>query len=116
MVATMAEQWRILVLEGEENLNWNIVNSLHKDGYLVRGVTGGAEAIRLLWSEEYDIVICSQQMPDADGFDLLQWMRTYCPNARMVMLATPGSGVSRAQALGLCAISYLDKPLDVRAL
>jgi DNA-binding response OmpR family regulator/predicted regulator of Ras-like GTPase activity (Roadblock/LC7/MglB family) len=110
----MAEQWRILVVEGEENLNWNIVNSLQKDGYLVLGVTGGAEAIRTLWSEEYDVVICSQQMPDADGFELLQWMRTYCPNTRMVML---GKGdLSRAQALEQGITSYLEKPVDLQAL
>lgn len=115
-VAIMAEQWRILVVEGEENLNWNIVNSLQKDGYLVLGVTGGSEAIRTLWSEEYDIVICSQQMPDADGFDLLQWMRTYCPNTRMVMLGTPGGSLNRTQALEMGVTSYLEKPLDIRAL
>ena len=112
----MAEQWRILVVEGEENLNWNIVNSLQKDGYSMLGVTGGAEAIRTLWSEEYDVVICSQQMPDADGFDLLQWMRTYCPNARMVMLGQPGGGVNRTQALEMGVASYLEKPLDMHAL
>jgi DNA-binding response OmpR family regulator/predicted regulator of Ras-like GTPase activity (Roadblock/LC7/MglB family) len=110
----MAEQWRILVVEGEENLNWNIVNSLQKDGYLVLGATGGAEAIRTLWSEEYDVVICSQQMPDADGFELLQWMRTYCPNTRMVML---GNGdLSRAQALEQGITSYLEKPVDTQVL
>lgn len=110
----MAEQWRILVVEGEENLNWNIVNSLQKDGYLVLGVTGGAEAIRTLWSEEYDVVICSQQMPDADGFELLQWMRTYCPNTRMVMLGN--GGLSRAQALEQGVTSYLEKPVNLHAL
>ncbi len=116
VVATMAEQWRILVVEGEENLNWNIVNTLQKDGYIVLGVTGGAEAIRTLWSEEYDVVICSQQMPDADGFDLLQWMRTYCPNTRMVMLGVSGSGMNRTQALEMGVASYLEKPLDMHAL
>jgi len=116
VVATMNEQWRILVVEGEENLNWNIVNSLQKDGYLVLGVTVGAEAIRTLWSEEYDVVICSQQMPDADGFDLLQWMRTYCPNTRMVMLGVPGSGANRALALEQGVTAYLEKPIHLHAL
>src|SRR5579885_1024002 len=116
VVATMAEQRCIFVVEGEENLNWNIVNTLQKDGYIVLGVTGGAEAIRTLWSEEYDVVICSQQMPDADGFDLLQWMRTYCPNSRMIMLGEPGGSVGRAQALEMGVSSYLEKPLDLRAL
>ncbi len=44
----MSDQWRILVVEDEENLNWSIVNSLRKDGYFVRGVMNGAEAIRIL--------------------------------------------------------------------
>lgn len=116
VVAIMAEQWRLLVVEGDENLNWNIVNTLQKDGYIVLGVTGGAEAIRTLWSEEYDVVICSQQMPDADGFDLLQWMRTYCPDARMVMLGQSGGGINRTQALEMGVASYLEKPLDMHAL
>ena len=112
----MAEQWRVLIVEGDENLNWNMVNSLQKDGYIVLGVTSGAEAIRTLWSEEYDMVICSQQMPDADGFDLLQWIRTYCPNTRMVMLGTVGGGINRTQALEMGVASYLEKPLDIHAL
>ncbi|MGH2510096.1 MAG: response regulator, partial [Ktedonobacteraceae bacterium] len=108
----MAEQWRILVIEGEENLNRNVVNSLQKDGYIVRGVTSGGEAIRLLWSEEYDVVICNQQMPDTDSFDLLQWMRSYCPHVRMVMLGEPGNAAMRAQALEMGVAGYLEKPLD----
>lgn len=112
----MAEQWRILVVESEENLNWNIVNSLQKDGYSVLGVMGGAEAIRTLWNEEQDVVICSQQMPDASGLDLLQWMRTYTPNGRMVMLGTPGDSVGRKQALEMGVAGYLEKPLDLHAL
>jgi DNA-binding response OmpR family regulator len=82
----------------------------------VHGVTSGAEAIRLLWSDECDVVICNQQLPDADGFDLLQWMRTYCPNTRMVMVASAGSKVTRVQALEMGAASYLDLPLDMHAL
>jgi DNA-binding response OmpR family regulator/predicted regulator of Ras-like GTPase activity (Roadblock/LC7/MglB family) len=112
----MVQQWRILVVENEENLNWNIVNTLQKDGYFVRGVGSGSEAIRLLWSEECDVVICNQQMGDADGFELLQWMRTYCPGTRMIMVAVPGGNVTRTQALEMGVASYLEKPLDLRML
>jgi CheY-like chemotaxis protein/predicted regulator of Ras-like GTPase activity (Roadblock/LC7/MglB family) len=116
VVETMAKQWRILVVEEEEKLNWNIVSSLQRDGYIVLGVTGGAEAIRTLWDEDYDVVICSQHMADAEGFDLLQWLRTYCPDTRMVMLGEPESGVGRVQALEMGVASYLEKPLDIQVL
>jgi len=46
----MSEVWRIFVVEGDESMNRNIVNSLRKDGYDVQGVFSGPDAVRVLWS------------------------------------------------------------------
>ncbi len=112
----MPELWRVLVVEDDENLNQNIVNALRKDGYAVQGAMSGAEAIRLLWSEEYDVVIGDLKTPGADGLELLQWLRTYCPRTRMIMVAAAGSASLRTQALEGGAAGYLEKPLDLHGL
>src|SRR6266480_149498 len=112
----MSDQWRILVVEDEENLNWSIVNSLRKDGYFVRGVMNGAEAIRILWSEEYDVVISDLKMPGADGFELLQWIRAHRQKTRLIMVTAFGSASTRNQALEGGVVSYLEKPLDLHQL
>ncbi len=112
----MSKQWHILIVLDDEYLNWNIVNSLQIDGYLVKGVNSGTEAVHLLWAEEYDIVISDQKMPDTDGFELLQWIRTYRPGTRMIMVGMPGSSVTRTQALESGVVSYLEKPLDIHTL
>jgi len=112
----MSKQWRILVVQDNEYLNRNIVNSLQKDGYVVQGIIGGAEAIRLLWAEEYDVVISDQMMPGIDGLELLQWIRTYRPNTRMIMVGAAGSSVTRTQALENGVVSYLEKPIDLHVL
>ncbi len=112
----MSKQWHILIVLDEEYLSRNIVHSLQIDGYFVREVTSATEAVHLLWAEEYDIVISGQKMPDSDGFELLQWMRTYRPNTRMIMIGLPGSSVIRTQALENGVVSYLEKPLDLHAL
>src|SRR5438067_2007784 len=112
----MANRCRILVVEDDENLNRSIVNSLRKDGYFVHGVASGAEAIRSLWSEAYDVVISDLKTPGPDGFELLQWLRAYCPNTRMIMVAPVGSPVTRTQALEGGVVSYLEKPLDLHVL
>src|SRR6266568_5958378 len=112
----MSDRWRILVVEDEENLNWSIINSLRKDGYVVQGVMSGAEAIRNLWSEEYDVVISDLKLPGADGFELLQWLRAYRPSTRMIMVAAFGSDAIRTQALESGVVSYLEKPLDLHLL
>lgn len=116
MVAMMANQWRILVVEDEQNLNRNRIDLLRKDGYAVQGVANGAEAIHLLWTEKYDVVICDQKMPDVDGFEFLQWMRTACPNTRMIMIASADSPITRTQALEGGVVSYLIKPVDMHVL
>ena len=112
----MSDQWRILVVEDEENLNWSIVNSLRKDGYFVRGMMNGAEAIRILWSEEYDVVISDLKMPGADGFELLQWIRAHRPKTRLIMVTAFGSASTRNQALEGGVVSYLEKPFDLHTL
>ena len=112
----MSKQWHILIILDEEYLNRNIVRSLQKDGYVVKGVNNGTEAVHLLWAEEYDIVISDQKMPDTDGFELLQWIRTYRPGTRMIMVGMPGSSVTRTQALENGVVSYLEKPLDLHTL
>jgi CheY-like chemotaxis protein/predicted regulator of Ras-like GTPase activity (Roadblock/LC7/MglB family) len=112
----MSQQQRILVVEGDEYLNQGIVNSLLKDGYSVQGVLTGAEAIRILWADEQNLVIGDLQLPDADGFDLLQWIRTYCPQTRMIMLAVANIPGARTRALENGAVGYLEKPVDLRLL
>src|SRR5215467_9891179 len=112
----MSDQWRILVVEDEENLNWSIVNSLRKDGYFVQGVMNGAEAIRILWSGEFDVVISDLKMPGADGFELLQWIRTHRAKTRLIMVTAFGSASTRNQALEGGVVSYLEKPFDLHTL
>src|SRR5579872_6778048 len=114
----MTEQWRILVVEDEEQLNLGIVTSLRKDGYLIQGVRSGAEAIRMLWSEEFDVVIGDLKTPGADGFELLQWLRTFRPHTRMIMVAATSANSQeiRTQALEAGVVSYLEKPLNLHLL
>lgn len=112
----MSDVWRIVVVAGEETFNQNLVNSLRKDGYVVLGVTSGADAVRILWSEEYDVVICDLKTPVTDGFELLQWLRAYRASTRMIMLGDAGSPEVRMQALESGAVSYFEMPLDIRLL
>ncbi len=114
----MTEQWRILVVEDDEQLNQSIVNSLRIDGYLIQGVRSGSEAIRMLWSEEFDVVIGDLKTPGADGFEMLQWLRTFRPHTRMIMVATssPNSSEVRTHALEAGVVSYLEKPLNLHML
>ncbi|GCE06261.1 response regulator [Dictyobacter aurantiacus] len=112
----MSDVCRIIVVASDDTLNQSVVSSLRKDGYIVQGVMSGADAVRVLWSEEYDVVICDVKTPGVNGFELLQWLRAYRPNVRMIMLGDADMASSRMQALESGAVSYFEKPLDLRLL
>lgn len=112
----MAQEWRVLVVEDDEKLKQHIASQLQKDGYRVQGVASGSEAMRLLWTEDYAVVISDQQLADTGGLDLLQWIRTYRSQVHVIMLATADGAVSRTQALEAGVASYLEKPLDLQLL
>ena len=111
----MAERWRIFVVEDEESLNRNIVSSLRKDGYTVNGATNGRDAVRILWAEVHDIVICDLNTPGAEGFEVLQWLRAYRPNTQVILVGD-ANPMLRTQALEGGAVGYLEKPLDLHRL
>ena len=112
----MSKPWRVFVVEEDESLNQNIVNSLSKDGYTVRSVTSTKDALRILWTEEYDVVICGLKAASTDGLELLQWLRVSRPNAQVVMVGGAPAATVRTQALESGAVSYFAKPLDVQLL
>ncbi|GCE20279.1 response regulator [Dictyobacter kobayashii] len=112
----MSDVWRIIVVASDDALNQNLVNSLRKDGYVVQGMMSEADAVRTLWSEEYDVVIYDVKTPGADGFELLQWLRAYRPSIHTIMLGETDSAPLRMQALEGGAVSYFEKPLDIRLL
>src|SRR5947209_9527268 len=112
----MSKPWRIFLVEEDENLNQNIVNSLSKDGYTVQSVASTKDAVRILWTEEYDVVICGLKSASADGLELLQWLRASRPNSQVMMMGGEPAETVRTQALESGAICYLEKPLDLRLL
>jgi len=108
--------WRVLVVEDEENLNWSIVTSLRKEHYDVEGTRSAEEAIRFLWTQDFDVIISDIKMPGMDGFELLTWVRTHRPGLRIMMMTAFGSPVVQTQALQQGVVTYLEKPFDLRVL
>ena len=113
---TGSAPWRVLIVDDEENLNWSLVTSLRKDGYIVDGAHTGEEALARLQAAPYDCVVSDIKMPGMDGFELLQWLRQHHPSTRMVMMTSFGSPSARQDALREGAVAYFEKPFDLRAL
>ena len=108
--------WRVLIVDDEENLNWSIVNSLRRANYAADGALTAEEARRRLTEQGYDCVISDVKMPGIDGFQLLNWLREWRPNTRVIMMTAFGSPSVRQEAFRNGVVAYLEKPFDLRVL
>ncbi len=67
--------YKILVVEDEKEIRELILNKLTEAGFLVLGSANGTEALQILNSQQVDVVLLDQILPDMHGLDILHNIR-----------------------------------------
>jgi PAS domain S-box-containing protein len=88
-MATPDRALRILAVDDEAVILDLIVDALSGDGHRVDTAGGGREAIERIEREGYDVLVCDLKMPDMDGQQLFETIRTRWPRlAERVIFAS----------------------------
>lgn len=93
--------------------------SLEDHGFArVEEAETGFEALRVLASNAFDIVIVDVNMPDINGLELLAFMKKSPRQqaARRILISTDVSKPDTQRGLELGADAFLRKPFDVEEL
>jgi DNA-binding response OmpR family regulator len=108
----MANPLRILIVDDEPDTLGLIQLTLNTAGYEVEMATGGQQALDLIFSNSYDVIILDIMMPDISGFDVLRKIRKDLSTHPPVIFLTAKSGIEDQQiGIDLGAVSYLLKPI-----
>ena len=83
------------------------------EGYRVVSAADGAEGIRKLQEEPFDLVITDVVMPEVDGFQVMEYLKDYAPDTAVVAITGYVSTESAIEALRRGAYDYIAKPFDV---
>ncbi len=81
-------------------------------------VPSGFAALRALPGGHFDLVITDVNMPDINGLELINFIKTnpaYC-DTPLFIVSTESSAADRERGLALGACEYLVKPFDPEAL
>ena len=62
---------RLLVVEDEQSLREGIAKKLRLSGYEVDACEDGEEALDILASEQYDLILLDLNLPKVDGMTVL---------------------------------------------
>ncbi len=76
----------------------------------------GAEAIRVLRGQEFDVAVLDLKMEDMDGIEVLKVFKMMDPRLVVIMLTGHGSAKDAELGIKLGAFDYLTKPCELEDL
>lgn len=107
---------RLLLVDDEVGYLDVLAKRLRRRHFDVTTARSGAEAIRVLRTEDFDVAVVDLKMEDIDGIELLKILRKVQTDLKVIMLT--GHGSERAARDGLVhgAFDYLTKPIALETL
>jgi class 3 adenylate cyclase len=112
--ATAPDRARVLVIDDVEANRDLLARRLFRDGHVVEAVASASEALAMLRRGRFDIALVDVIMPDMNGIELLQNLKSSDAWRDMSVIMVSGlddnDAVVRCIALG--AEDYLPKPVD----
>ena len=106
----MKPSTRILFVDDEPLTLDLVVENLKVEGYDVRLVSSGTDAINEARNRDFDIVITDLSMPVMSGIDVLDYFVENCPETITIVLTGYGSIETAVEAMKRGAFDYLAKP------
>ncbi len=107
---------RLLVVDDVEAMRLALEDSLRLQGYEVVAAASGEEALQLLRSQRFDLVLTDQAMPGLSGIELAEATTRIHPDLPIVLL-TGHTDVELARAsLQRGASDFVTKPVNIREL
>lgn len=81
-------------------------------GYKCRVASNGLEAVELLKTDSFDLVLTDMKMPGMDGIVLLHHITQLYPDTGVIIAADYSECASYAEVIKAGAIDYITKPID----
>ncbi len=107
---------RILIAEDDMELRQLFSHVLMKNGYTVKGVSNGKEALDAIDNDYYDLLISDIMMPVMDGYELVRQLRD-CGNTTPVMMITAKDAFDDMRMGFLSGTDdYMVKPINVNEM
>lgn len=107
---------RVLVVEDDLDLCDRVNMWLSHEEHVVEAVNDGLEALDLLKSREYDIVILDWDLPGMQGIEVCKNFRAAGGVTPVLMLTGRGGMADKEQGFDAGADDYLTKPFHLKEL
>ncbi len=103
---------KVLIADDEPRIRKIMSLLLTQEGYEVKSVTNGKEAVTEAASFHPDVILLDQQMPVMTGMEALEKIQAARPNQVMILITAFGTISLAVDAVKKGAYDFIEKPFD----
>ena len=107
---------KILIAEDDRELRLLFSHVLTKNGYSVRDVENGKEALDAVRSDYYDLIISDIMMPVMDGYAFVNALREEGYSMPVMMITAKDAFDDMRQGFLLGSDDYMVKPININEM
>lgn len=107
---------KILIAEDDRELRQLFSYVLTKNGYAVKGVSNGKEALDAMDNDYFDLVITDIMMPVLDGYELVRQLRDTGNITPVLMITAKDAFDDMSQGFVSGTDDYMVKPVNVNEM
>ena len=105
---------RLLIVDDEVPILESLKAALRPTGYECVAMEKPREAVEAFKRDGFDVVITDFMMPEMNGIELLKAVKTYKPDANVIILTGYADIENAIAAVNNGAYAFFRKPLDFR--
>jgi len=113
------EEKRIICVEDEPEMIDLVKLILERKGYIVTGISGGRNGVKMIKREKPDLVLLDLMMPDLDGWDVYQQLKADSSTNEIPVIVVTAKAQNIDKVLGLHIAKvndYISKPFSPQEL
>ncbi len=108
---------RVLIIEQEKTLLQSLLNYLeHQKKFEVSWAHSRKEGISLWGIGSFDMVLCSERLPDGNGLETLKTLIQQKPEAVSILMTAVHDEFLKQEATQAGIRGYLEKPFNLQQL
>lgn len=110
------DQFRVLLVDDEEELVTTIVERLGYRGWIAKYALNGHEALQMIQHETFDIIVLDLKMPGMSGEEVFEKMQEKQFNIPVLMITGHGGSVEEEEKQIDGIADYIAKPINLEDL
>src|SRR4026209_2413902 len=101
---------RVLIIDDERPVLLTLEALLKRHGYHVETASTASQGLKLLRSKPSTLVLLELQLPDADGLETLDQIKTEVPQTQVIILTAHDSLHNAIESIKRGAYHFISKP------